>query len=81
MPEHLTVSIDGQSLTVPVGCTVAVAVALAGRVCRRSVSGEPRSALCGMGICFECRLTIDGEPYRLSCQIICQPGMDVQTNA
>ena len=35
---------------------------------RRSVTGEPRAPLCGMGVCAECRVTIDGR-VQLSCQV------------
>ena len=44
---------------------------------RRSVTGAPRAPLCGMGICYECRVTIDGTPHRLSCQTLCADGMEV----
>lgn len=81
MPDQLTLLVDGEEVLVPLGATVAVAVALAGRACRRSRTGEPRSALCGIGICFECRVTIDGEPHRRSCEIPCQAGMEVRTDA
>lgn len=37
------------------------------RELRRSVSGEPRGVLCGMGICFECRVTVEGIPHRRAC--------------
>lgn len=36
---------------------------------RLSVTGEPRGPLCGMGICFECRATIDGKPHVRTCQM------------
>jgi hypothetical protein len=79
MPD-LHVTVDDQELRVPAGTLVAAAVALAGRPSyRRSVQGEPRGPLCGMGICFECRVTIDDQPQRLSCQIVCRDGMRVQT--
>ena len=42
--------------------------------------GEPRGPLCGMGICFECRVTIDGEAHCRSCQTECRNGMDVRTD-
>ena len=60
MPNQLTVTVNGTPVLVPSGATVAVAMVLAGQACRTSVSGEPRGPLCGMGICFECRVTIDG---------------------
>jgi sarcosine oxidase subunit alpha len=45
-----------------------------------SVSGEPRGPLCGMGICFECRVTIDGRAHQRACQIPCRSGMQVWTD-
>jgi sarcosine oxidase subunit alpha len=80
MPDLLDVKVNGQSVSVPHGSTVAVAVALAGASCRTSVTGEPRGPLCGMGICFECRVSINGEKHCRSCQTVCEPGMDVKTN-
>lgn len=79
MPEQFTLSVDGTAVVVSAGSTVAIAVALARRACRTSVSGELRAPLCGMGICFECRVTIDGQPHSRSCQIPCEPGMIVST--
>jgi predicted molibdopterin-dependent oxidoreductase YjgC len=64
---------------VPSGVTVAVAMVMAGQACRISVSGEPRGPLCGMGICFDCRVAIDGNPHVRSCQVLCEPGMAVAT--
>ena len=81
MPESVVLTVNGSRVTVRAGATVAAAVALAGRACRRSVSGEPRRPMCGMGICFECRVTIDGKRHRPSCQVLCQPGMEVSTDA
>ena len=76
----LEVFVNGVQLCVPDEVTVASAVTLAGETAfRHSVTGEPRGPLCGMGICFECRVTIDGVPHARSCQILVQPGMDIRT--
>jgi D-hydroxyproline dehydrogenase subunit gamma len=80
MPDSVVLTVDGSAVTVPPGATVAVAVLLASRACRRSVGGEPRGPLCAMGICFECRVTIEGRRHRRSCQVLCQPGMAVSTD-
>ncbi len=81
MSDGVTLSVNGIAVTLPAGSTVAAAVARAGApLFRRSVSGEPRAPLCGMGICFECRVTIDGRPHCRSCQIPCAPGMEVRTD-
>ena len=72
--------INGISISVPDGTTVASAVMLAGESAfRHSISGEPRAPLCGMGICFECRLIIDGLAHARSCQTVAREGMDVRT--
>jgi predicted molibdopterin-dependent oxidoreductase YjgC len=80
MLSNVTVTVNGMPVTVPPGTTVAVAVTVSGQACRTSVTREPRGPLCGMGICFECRVAINGHPHRRSCQILCEPGMDVRTD-
>jgi sarcosine oxidase subunit alpha len=73
--------VDGVEVNVPEGSMVSAAVSLAGKdAFRRSVNGEPRAPLCGMGICFECRVTIDGRAHMRSCQIPCRDGMEVRTD-
>ena len=80
MPETVKLSVYGAPVTVPAGAMVSAAVAIAGvRGFRKSVTGEARSPLCGMGICFECRVTINGRDHCRSCQIPCEPGMEVTT--
>lgn len=74
------ISIDGESVTVAVGTTVAAALWNHGvRRFRVAVAGSGRAPLCGMGICYECRLTIDGEPDRRSCMVPCAQGMSIVT--
>ena len=80
-PHTVRVTVNGLAIAVPAGCMVSTAVALAGAGYRRSVTGEPRGPLCGMGICFECRVTIDGRPHCRSCQVPCAEGMEVRTDA
>jgi sarcosine oxidase subunit alpha len=78
MPECWTVRVNGRAVEVPAGSTVAVAVLLSGDACRISVSGQPRAPLCGMGTCFECRVEINGETQRRSCQVLCEPKMEIR---
>lgn len=75
----ITLTVDDIMVRVTPGTTVAAAALIAGTQTRISVTGEPRAPLCGMGICFECRVTIDGVPHQRSCQILCAPGMQVTT--
>ncbi|MBI3286382.1 MAG: (2Fe-2S)-binding protein [Burkholderiales bacterium] len=74
------VHIDGVALRVDTQLTVVAALALAGRLqTRLSLAGEARFAVCGMGVCHECRVSIDGQPQRLACQTYCRDGMQIST--
>jgi sarcosine oxidase subunit alpha len=75
----ISLTINGTELEVAPGTTVACAVLMAGAHTRSSISGEPRAPLCGMGICMECRVRIDGVHHQRSCQILCAAGMRVST--
>ncbi len=80
MADTVRVVINGRAVEVAEGTSVAAALLGAGIAAfRHSVSGEPRAPICGMGICFECRVTIDGEPQRRSCQVTCRDAMRVET--
>ena len=81
MPElpPLYLLVNDVPVTVAPGTTVASAILIAGIPTRQSVTGEPRGTLCGMGICFECRVTIDGVQHQRSCQVLCTEGMKVRT--
>lgn len=71
--------LNGQSVEVAAGTSVLSALQNAGyKTLRRSLSGEPRGALCGMGICFECRVLVDGVAVR-SCQTPVQDGQRIET--
>ena len=83
-PEHhlISVQVNGRTVHVPAGTVVAAAIAESGVTqFRRSISGHARGPLCGMGICMECRVTINGQPHCRSCQILCVEGVNVQTDA
>ena len=79
-PETIMVRVDGAAVAIAPGASVVAALMLADRLCTRvSQSGQARFALCGMGYCQECRVTIDGMPHRLACQVACSAGMDIRT--
>ena len=80
MADTVRIVVDGMAIDVPAGTTVAAALGNAGRLAmRRSVTGEPRGPVCGMGTCFECRVTIDGAAHTRSCMVTCVEGMEVAT--
>lgn len=78
----MKIIINGVEAEVPAGVTVAAALAHAGQLAtRRSLGGQPRQAFCGMGVCQECRVRIDGQPERLACMSLAVEGMQVETPA
>lgn len=79
MPESVTIWINGQPVAMEPESMVSAALLKAGVPCRQSVTGEPRTALCGMGICFECRATVNGAQHRRTCQLVCREGMVVES--
>ena len=80
--EQVEVIVDGKPVRVAPGVSVIAALVVADTLCtRRSVSGEARFALCGMGQCQECRVTINGRAHQLACQLECAAGMVIDTGA
>ncbi|MCS3745002.1 MULTISPECIES: (2Fe-2S)-binding protein [unclassified Xanthomonas] len=72
--------VDAQPVDVPAGASVAAAVAQATLQFRQSSSGQPRAPLCGMGVCFECRVRIDGVAQQRACLVDVHEGMQVRTD-
>lgn len=68
--------IDDQPVTAYPGETIATVMIASGQRLLRnsSVSGEPRGLNCGMGICFECLVTVNGRPNLRACITPAQPG-------
>ncbi|HEX6132682.1 MAG TPA: (2Fe-2S)-binding protein [Longimicrobiales bacterium] len=74
--------VDGRTIECDATISVAAALLNAGvTTFRRSATGAERGPLCGMGICFECRVTIDGTPHQRACMRVVRHGMTVMTNA
>jgi sarcosine oxidase subunit alpha len=74
--------INGERQNVRRDSTVAAALLNAGVFTfRRSVGDTARAPLCGMGSCYECRVTIDGVPQQRACMTLVRSGMQVQTDA
>ncbi len=80
MPDFVKITIDGAEVKVQAGTTVAAAILISRAGFRRSVRGELRGPVCGMGICFECRAKVDGQPQQRTCQLLCAGGMVVSTD-
>ena len=78
----IEVQLDGRTLRVPAGISVAAALMNAGVTgFRRSVGGEPRGPLCGMGTCQECRVEIDGVAQQRACLRTVRQGMRLRVES
>ena len=75
----VTIFVNGRPIQAQVGDTVHAALVACGRLgLRKSRQGEPRGVFCGMGICYECRVTIDGLPDQRACMRVVERGMRVE---
>ena len=81
MSAQVKLSVNGLPVEVPAGASVAAAVAQITMQFRRSVSNTPRAPLCGMGVCFECRVQVDGVAHVRACMTPASEGMQVITDA
>ena len=71
---------NGHPIEAPEGASVAAAILSAGVTSfRSSTAATARGPLCAMGVCMECRVTINGRPHQLACQTLCRDGMEVAT--
>lgn len=74
MTSSVAIFIDEQVVHVPSNISVAAAIAIAHEdkiTTRISVTGKNRAPVCGMGICQECRVTINQQAHQLACQTLC----------
>ncbi len=74
------ITFDGVPIAAQAGDTVAAALLAAGVAHFRDtpVSGTARGPWCMMGACFDCLVSIDGEPARQACMVVVAPGMRVE---
>jgi glycine/D-amino acid oxidase-like deaminating enzyme len=71
---------DGAELEALPGETIAAALAAVDIVAvRQARSGAPRGPFCGMGVCFDCLVTVDGRPNQRACLTKIADGMEVRS--
>lgn len=79
---QVTIMVNGVPTRVREGETVYGALAGTGVLGVRTsrVLKEPRGFFCGMGVCFECLVTVDGVPGQRACMTEVREGMEVITD-
>lgn len=76
-----TFSFDGTAIPFRDGQSVGAALVAEGILSWRTtrVEGRPRGPFCGIGICFDCLVTVDGVPSQRACLVRARDGLDVTT--
>jgi hypothetical protein len=76
---NLTIEVDGKPVHARAGQSLAAALIAHGiwSTRRNPVSGEPRGPFCGMGVCFECEVNVDGVRGVRACMTEVAPRMVV----
>ena len=80
---EVEIIVDGHRLQAFQGESVAAALLAAGERALRTTSrrGESRGVYCGIGICFDCVMTIDGQPNVRTCRTQVRSGMRIETQS
>ena len=75
------ITVDGRPVETYVGESVAAAmIAESGELTLRTTgAGDPRGLFCGMGVCFECLVVVDGIANTRACMSWVADGMVVVT--
>ena len=74
----MSLTLDGRPVRGYLGESVATVLLAEGHVATRTtVGGEPRGVYCGMGVCFDCLVVVDGVPNTRACVTWVREGMDV----
>lgn len=75
--------LDGRPVPYRAGQTIGAALVAAGVVSWRSTRGvgAPRGVFCGIGVCFDCLVTVDGHPNQRACLVVATDAMSVSTQS
>lgn len=77
-----TFAFDGAPVSFRPGQSVGAALAASGITAWRTTRGaaEPRGLFCGIGVCYDCLLTVDGLRSQRACVTPAGAGQDVRSD-
>jgi predicted molibdopterin-dependent oxidoreductase YjgC len=80
-PAEVTISLDGVAVSGLIGQSIAGVILASGTVGFRttSLAGAPRGVFCGIGVCFDCLVEVNGLRDVRACQRRARPGDVVVT--
>jgi aerobic-type carbon monoxide dehydrogenase small subunit (CoxS/CutS family) len=78
---NIEFTFDGEKIDAITGQSVAAALLAANQRALRKTrfNNNERGVFCGIGVCFDCLVVIDGITNQRACLIEAKPGMKVQT--
>jgi aerobic-type carbon monoxide dehydrogenase small subunit (CoxS/CutS family) len=78
---NIEFTFDGEKISAITGQSVAAALLAANQRALRKTrfNNNERGVFCGIGVCFDCLVVIDGITNQRACLIEARPGMKVQT--
>ncbi|MFL4496225.1 (2Fe-2S)-binding protein [Streptomyces sp. VTCC 41912] len=80
--EPLRITVDGEPVDGVAGQSIAGVLLAAGRLAwRRAPSGAPRGVFCGIGVCFDCLVTVGAERDVRACRRRARDGDVVTTQS
>jgi predicted molibdopterin-dependent oxidoreductase YjgC len=75
---QVSLTLDSRPVTAYEGESVAALLLAEGYVAMRTtLGGAPRGVFCGMGVCFDCLVVVDGVPNTRACVTWVREGMAV----
>ena len=78
--DKFEIEVDGKTILACSGQTIAEALLANGvRALRMTQKQAPRGVYCGMGICYECRMIVNGIPNVRTCMTLATPGCKITT--
>lgn len=82
MTETVTFRFDGEEISAPAGLSLAAALTDEGiRGFREGPEDSKRGMFCGMGVCQECLVEVDGNPNQRACMTKVSSGLNVRTQS
>jgi predicted molibdopterin-dependent oxidoreductase YjgC len=77
--EAVELMLDGRPVVGHEGESIAAVLFAEGHLATRTTrGGAPRGVFCGMGVCFDCLVVVDGIPNTRACVTWVREGMDVR---
>lgn len=79
----ITIVVNGRECPAYQGESVHAALLAAGYLALRKMPGSnrPRGIFCGMGVCYDCLVTINGAPNQRACMTLVQDRMEIRIDA